>query len=119
MTNMLALGPGAGAIAVIYPDIGEPYRSVFMQIIEGIEDEAKAQVANYAVGSNVDIGELKNALRRQDARVVIALGRQGMKVASALDRNTGVVVGGVLTAPENEMRDQPVKSYLPEIPPRR
>ena len=114
MTNMLALGPGAGAIAVIYPDIGEPYRSVFMQIIEGIEDEAKAQVANYAVGSNVDIGELKNALRRQDARVVIALGRQGMKVASALDRNTGVVVGGVLTAPENEMRDQPVNSLTPD-----
>lgn len=112
LANKLALGPGA--IAVIYPDIGEPYRSVFMQIIEGIEDEAKVQVANYAVGSNVDIGELKNALRRQDARVVIALGRQGMKVASALDRNIGVVVGGVLTVPENEIRDQPVNSLTPD-----
>ncbi len=114
LANKLALGPGAGAIAVIYPDIGEPYRNVFMQIIEGIEDEAKVRVANYAVGSNVDIGELKNALRRQDAKVVIALGRQGMKAASALDRNIGVVVGGVLTAPENEMRDHPVNSLTPD-----
>ena len=112
--NKLALGSGAGAIAVIYPDIGEPYRSVFMQIIEGIEGEAKMQVSNYPVGSNVDIGELKNALRRQDARVVIALGRQGMKAASALDRSIGVVVGGVLTVPENEIRDQPVNSLTPD-----
>lgn len=114
LSGKLALGPGGGAIAVIYPDIGEPYRSVFMQIIEGIEGEAKTQVGNYAVGSNVDIGELKNALRRQDARVVIALGRQGMKVASALDRSIGVVVGGVLTVPENEIRDQPVNSLTPD-----
>lgn len=112
LANKLALGPGA--IAVIYPDIGEPYRSVFMQIIEGIEDEAKVQVANYAVGSNVDIGELKDALRRRDTKVVIALGRQGMKAASALDRNIGVVVGGVLTVPESEMRDHPVNSLTPD-----
>lgn len=106
--------PGEGTIAVIYPDIGEPYRSVFAQIIEGIEEKAKVQVANYAVGPNVDIGELKNALRRQDARVVIALGRQGLKVASALDRNIGVVAGGILTAPENEMRDLPIISLTPD-----
>lgn len=114
LANKLALGPGAGAIAVIYPDIGEPYRSVFMQIIEGIETEAKVQVVNYPVGSNVDIGELNNALRRQDIKVVIALGRQGIKAASALDRNIGVVVGGVLTVPANEMRDHPVNSLTPD-----
>ncbi len=114
LANKLALETGAGAIAVIYPDIGEPYRSVFMQIIEGIEDEAKVQVANYPVGSNVDIAELKKALRRQDAKVVIALGWQGMKTASALDRSIGVVVGGVLTAPANEIRDLPVNSLTPD-----
>ena len=106
--------PGENTIAVIYPDIGEPYRSVFAQIIDGIEEKAKMQVTSYAVGANVDITELRNALRRQDARVVIALGRQGLKVASALDRNIGVVVGGVLAAPENEMRDLPIISLTPD-----
>jgi putative ABC transport system substrate-binding protein len=109
-----ALVPGENTIAVIYPDIGEPYRSVFAQIIDGIEEKAKMQVTSYAVGANVDITELKNALRRQDARVVIALGRQGLKVASALDRNIGVVVGGVLAAPENEMHDLPIISLTPD-----
>lgn len=113
-TQKFTLSAGDASIAVIYPDIGDPYRSVFMQIIEGIEAKAKVAVANYAVGANVDIGELKNALRRQDAKVVIALGRQGLKVASALDRNIGVVVGGVLAAPENEMRDLPIVSLTPD-----
>lgn len=107
-------GAGEAPIAVVYPDIGEPYRSVFAQILKGIEDEAKVPVVNYAVGQNADIGELKNALRRQDVRMVIALGRQGMKVASALDRAIGVVVSGVVTVPENEARALPVVSLSPD-----
>lgn len=106
--------PGAGAIAVIYPDIGEPYRSIFMQIIKGIDEKAKVPVARYAAGPSMDIAELNNTLRRQNTKVVIALGRQGMKIASSLDRNFGVVVGGVLTAPESEIRDLPVNSLSPD-----
>ena len=114
LANKIAQASGAGAIAVIYPDIGEPYRSVFTQIIDGIESKTKGRVTNFAVGANVDVGELNNSLRRQDTRVVIALGRQGVKVASALDSNIGVVVGGVLTAAENEMRNMQVNSLAPD-----
>lgn len=103
-----------GNIAVIYPDIGEPYRSVFTQIVGGIEGRAGGRVTNFAVGANVDTGELNKSLRRQDTRVVIALGRQGVKVAAALDSNIRVVVGAVLTAPENEVRDHPVNSLSPD-----
>jgi hypothetical protein len=89
-----------GAIAVIYPEIGEPYRSIFAQIIEGIEDKTRGRVINLAIGPNVDTGELNELLRRQDARVVIALGRQGMKAAVTLNRsNLSIVVGGVLMYP--------------------
>ena len=110
----IALVSGESSIAVIYPDIGEPYRTVFAQIIGGIEDRTKMQVGKYAVGQNVDIAELKNTLRSQEVKVVIALGRQGMKIAATLDRNIGVVVGGVITPPENEMRDLPVNSLSPD-----
>jgi len=109
-----ALTPETGHISVIYPDIGEPYRSVFSQIINGIEDRARGRVSNFAVGQNVDIAELNNSLRRQDTRVVIALGRQGVKVAAGLDSNIRVVIGGVLTASENEIRDHPVNSLSPD-----
>jgi putative ABC transport system substrate-binding protein len=105
---------GKTPIAVIYPDIGEPYRSVFAQIVSGIEGKVKTPLAHFAMGPKADIEELKSNLRRQDVKVVIALGRQGMKLASKLDRNIGVVVGGVITTPENEMGDLPVNSLAPD-----
>ncbi|MDD2914017.1 MAG: ABC transporter substrate binding protein [Gallionella sp.] len=110
----IAPAPVKSPIAVIYPDIGEPYRTVFTQIIGGIEDNTKIPVAKYTVGQNTDIAELKNSLRQQNIKVVIALGRQGMKIATTLDRNIGVVVGGVIASPEEEMRDLPVNSLSPD-----
>ncbi|MBI5890557.1 MAG: hypothetical protein HZB47_07755 [Nitrosomonadales bacterium] len=115
LSNKIAQASVEGSIAVIYPDIGEPYRSVFAQIINGIEEKAKGRVSNIAVGPNVDVGELNNALLRQDTRVVIALGRQGVKVASALDSSIGVVAGGVLMGPDkNELRNLQVNSLSPD-----
>lgn len=110
----IASAPVKSPIAVIYPDIGEPYRTVFTQIVGGIEGGTKMPLVKYAVGQNADIAALKSSLRLQDAKVVIALGRQGMKIASALDRDIGVVVGGVITSPENEMRGLPVNSLSPD-----
>lgn len=102
------------SIAVIYPDIGEPYRSVFAQIINGIESQTKGRVANFAVGANADVSELNNSLRQKDTKVVIALGRQGAKAASTLDSHIGVVVGGVLNASANESRDRQINSLSPD-----
>lgn len=105
---------GENPIAVIYPDISEPYRTVFSQIVAGIEDKADMHVVGYALGSNADVNELKIALRRQDVKVVIALGRQGMKIADTLDSDMGVVVGGVITSPEDDIRNFPLYSLSPE-----
>jgi putative ABC transport system substrate-binding protein len=114
LAHKVALVSGEAPIAIIYPDIGEPYRTAFTQIIAGIKDKSKARIVNFAVGQNVDIDGLKSKLSSQNVRVVIALGRQAMKIAAALDRNIGVVVGGVITSPDNEMRDLPVNSLSPD-----
>lgn len=113
-THQVVFSVKGSPIAVIYPDIGEPYRTVFEQIIVGIKDKAKTQTVDYALKPDADIDELKNVLRQQDAKVVIALGRQGMNIASTLDRNIGVVVGGVIMPPENAMRGLPVNSLSPD-----
>lgn len=102
------------SIAVIYPDIGEPYRSVFSTIIDGIEDQAKGRVTSIAVGANPNTQDIAGQLRKQDVRAVIALGRNGLKVASSLDRQWGVVAGGVLSVPESEARDFAVHSLAPD-----
>lgn len=108
-----ALQPGRG-VAVLYPEIGEPYRSVFAKIIEGIEDQVRGRVVSVAVGANTNPQEVAAELRRQEARVVIALGRNGLKATSALDRELGVVVGGVFSVPEAEGRSMPVLSLAPD-----
>lgn len=108
-----ASGAAEALVAVIYPDIGEPYRSVFEQIIGGIEGKVGAPVINIAVTPDANIDELKNNLKRQKIKVVIALGQQGMKTAAMLDRNIGVIVGGVISSPANEMRNMPVNSLSP------
>lgn len=105
---------GKDTIAVIYPDIGAPYREIFEKIIEGLEDKVGTKVANYPVNDDTDITQLNASLLRQNIKVVIALGRQGMKTATTLNKNFGVVVGGVLTVPENEARGQPVISLSPD-----
>ncbi|SFU59348.1 ABC transporter substrate-binding protein [Pseudoduganella namucuonensis] len=90
------------ALAVIFPDIGQPYRKVFTEIIEGIEEQSKLRVRGYPVAQNADFGELQATLKRNGGKVVIALGRQGLQAASAFDASTSVVVGGVSSVPDGD-----------------
>lgn len=107
-------GASDASIAVIYPNIGEPYREVFDKIIEGIKDKSPIPVFNYPVLPDTNVETLQSTLTRQNAKVIIALGRQGMKAAAALDQKFGVVVGGVLTVPENEVGEKRVISLTPD-----
>lgn len=102
-----------GAVAVVYPDIAEPYRSVFTKIIDGVEDVLKHRVRAQAVGPNVDPADLAAQLRRAGTKVVIALGRQGLKATSAMG-DIPVVVGGVLLLPEAEQRSLVGISLTPD-----
>jgi len=91
---------GPEALAVVYPDIGQPYRKVFTEIIEGIEEQARTRVRGYPVASNADFNELQSTLKKNGGKVVIALGRQGLQAAAAFDPSVGVVVGGVSSVPD-------------------
>lgn len=111
--RMQAFGDAA-AVAVIFPDIGEPYRSIFIKIIDGIEESMRARVTTLPVGANRTAQDVAEELRRKDIKVVIALGRQGLKATSGLDREIGIVASGVLTAPPEEGRSMPVFSLAPD-----
>jgi putative ABC transport system substrate-binding protein len=117
-TPLLAMTPawadGEAPIAVIYPDIGMPYRDIFTEIISGIEDNTNVQVASYPVSSDTNINTLKSSLNLQHTKVIIALGRQGMKTAELLNSHLRIVVGGVLTVPENGFDELPVISLAPD-----
>lgn len=104
---------GAGNIAVIYPESAEPFRTVFAQILEGIEDKAKSRAIRYMVSGNVNPQDIANDLRRQDARVVVALGRNGLKTAMALNGDFKIVAGGLLSVPEADARKLTLLSLAP------
>ena len=103
----------ASAIAVVYPDLGEPFRLVFAKIIDGIESGLGARVRSLAVGSGTDADKLAEQLRSNKVRVVIALGRQGVLTMSSLQSQFSVIVGGVLLQ-EAEQRELSGTSYTPD-----
>lgn len=92
----------AGTIGVLYPQIREPYRKVFKQIIEGIQAEADLKVLPYVLQKNPKIDALREWLIEHQCRAVITLGRRGVKTAEALGNSIPVVAGAVLSAPGRE-----------------
>lgn len=112
--RLAAAGGNIGPIAVLYPDIGEPYRSVFSKIIEGIEENTQAKVTSYAVGNNFNAEALSDELKRLDIRVVIALGRNGLRAANTLDKEIGVITGGVVSVPDADARGGAILSLAPD-----
>jgi putative ABC transport system substrate-binding protein len=112
-TRVWALEPGTG-LAVLHPDIGEPFRSVFATIVEGIREQARQPVPAFAVAGDALPPNLAEDLRRRDVRVVIALGRSGLKAAAGLERSIGVVAGCVLGAPEAQAQAYTVHSLAPD-----
>lgn len=110
----VVLGTEPGNIAVLYPNLDEPYRGIFIKIIEGVEAQIGKRVVSFAVGGDMTAQVILANLKRHEIKVVIALGRQGLKAASGLVRDYGVVVGGVVSAPEDVTRNYPVISLAPD-----
>jgi putative ABC transport system substrate-binding protein len=117
---------GKGSIAVLYPNVADHYRQHFTAMIQGIEERTKVRVRAYAVDAKADVYDLNAQLKRNGVRVVIALGRQGISTASALDRDIMVLAGGALLSenenlhgisltPDPAMLFARLKSLLPEV----
>lgn len=102
------------SVAVVYPDIGEPYRSVFANIIEGVEERMRGKVPSFPLAMGANPPGLADTLKQRDIRAVIALGRSGLKAVAGLDRQISVVAGGVLSVPESEAQGMLVQSLAPD-----
>ncbi|HEX8615723.1 MAG TPA: ABC transporter substrate binding protein [Telluria sp.] len=94
---------GKGSIAVLYPNVSEPFRSAFIGMIQGIEERTRLRVRSYPVDTRFDAADLNAQLKRSGTRVVIALGRQGLTAAASLERDIVVLVGGALLLSDAEI----------------
>jgi putative ABC transport system substrate-binding protein len=100
----------AEAVPVLYPEIGEPFRSVFEAMLDGIGERLPTE--RLAVQGQGEA--LLNLLQQRRPRVVIALGRSGLRVALGLDATTAVVASGVISPTEVDTRASTLISLSPD-----
>ncbi|WP_374433801.1 ABC transporter substrate binding protein [Inhella sp.] len=104
-------------VSVIYPDIGEPFRSVFSKIVEGIDERLAVRSDKLLVPVQSDASAqtgLAAELQRRRPRVVVALGRAGLRVALALEAGVDVVGGGIISPAEGDQRATSLHSLTPD-----
>ncbi len=105
---LCALLPGGGRaghawaatqLAVLYPEVREPYRSVFQTILRGIDSENPSTIRHYPLPKDFQADQVKQWVSRERPASVIALGSRGFRAAQQLDSNIPIVAGSVLMPP--------------------
>lgn len=100
VTNSWAVWAGSLRVAVIYPEIREPYRSVFRNVVQGIGEKLQQAPKEILLeGKDTDITGLERELIEEQVDVVIALGRKGLIVGRDLAGARPVVAGATLIPP--------------------
>ena len=95
----------APSVAVIYPDLQDPYRSVLSSIIDGIREQSKHPIKLYPLEEDYNSAQLKEAIAHDHIATIIALGRTGLSAAQAWRGKIPIVVGALLLNPEKDGRD--------------
>lgn len=89
------------AVAIVYPEIREPFRSVFLNIAQGVNQRLdKEAIMRTYLDDGTDMKELRAWIDGNDIRTVIALGSRGRVLSDTLSDSTSVVLGAVHMSPE-------------------
>lgn len=102
LSGMLLYGPAQAetlSLAVVYPDIREPYRGVFQEIVRGMEEELGHAVTLYPLNDQQNAATVIARSKADGIDMVVTLGRVGYAVAKPLSLVLPVVVGAVLLPP--------------------
>lgn len=90
------------AVAVLYPDLQEPYRSVVNSIIEGVQEGLKGPVQLFSLQDDSKGEQLKGVIDANHYGAIIALGRTGLAAAQQWQGQIPIVVGALLLAPNKK-----------------
>lgn len=94
--------PGrAEVVAVLFPDVREPFRKVFVSIIEGIRAHPGLDARTLALTPGTDQAAVQAFIRRERVQAVIALGKRAYLAANAVldDGDLPLVLGALLLPP--------------------
>lgn len=89
------------SVAIVYPEVREPFRSVFLEIARGMEQELGNPVAHYVMRERESSPDkLIHDLKNDHIDVVVTLGRAGLAVAKPLSASFPVVIGATMIRPD-------------------
>jgi putative tryptophan/tyrosine transport system substrate-binding protein len=101
-------------VAVVYPELAEPYRTIFAQMVQGVRDAGGPAVVPLCLDSDIGSAGLGAYLRQSGIKKVIVLGRKAIKAASDLGAEVQLVLGGAVLAPSSETRFASSISLTPD-----
>jgi putative ABC transport system substrate-binding protein len=105
LTVALALGPATFAansdVAIFFPAIREPYRTVFSNIISGIEQGTGRSATQFEITEAGSFGEAGAWLGEAKPKVIIALGRRGLAAAKEIEGAPPIIAGGAMLTPKD------------------
>lgn len=104
----------SGTLAVVYPEIDNPFKSFFDSIVSGAEQASRLPVITYTVPAGMQADALVARLRRGGTKAVILLGRKGVTMGSAIGAEFPVVTSGFINVPESELRGMTAVSLTPD-----
>lgn len=90
---------GTDDVAVFYPEVKEPYLTVFTQINQGIEHANPATTHTFLLDADDDSDALLAQLRDKGIKKAIALGQSGYKLARQWHNDITVVCGALPIQP--------------------
>ncbi len=88
-------------VAVFYPEIREPFKTVFKDIIQGVESGINEEIIKYELEKDYDPEDLARRLEQDNIDLVITLGKRAQHAAEKAAKDLPIVVGGVQTVPES------------------
>jgi putative ABC transport system substrate-binding protein len=96
-----AAAPAAetGPVAVIYPNVREPYRAAFLAIVAGITEELGERADVQEVATTENANDISARLAGRDAQRVLLLGKYGLDVMRELKTPLDRVIGAVMARP--------------------
>jgi putative ABC transport system substrate-binding protein len=106
-------GQAATGVVVLMPDIEEPFRSIFLRIVEGLEMRISGR-ADIVFINTQTAQQIAAEVQRRQARLVVAMGRQGLKSIAALQGTVPIIASCVVSVQESDIRGYPVYTLAPD-----
>lgn len=92
----------AANLAVLYPDAPPPYKQVFDQLIDGIEQHHDDRLVRYPLEKTFDPRSVIRQLERDQVDMVVTLGRRGYSLLPELEGRFPHVIGALPLTPNGE-----------------